>query len=179
LSRLGFGSFSASIFEEQSPIFTPQSSHHEIFDQFGMFNPSADLQVDPEVPEGMTYEGYLESITEWGGLNTRLIEDVEWSTRYCNDLPRLVPCPEAPGGVNRKNNMVDPERWDRWLTLLRFAKENGVVLTMADIALAGGTDNCIGIPNSDQSDQDADCRGDPCDVDEIDIKPGTRRRFDP
>jgi hypothetical protein len=174
-SRLGFGSFSASIFEEESPIFTPEGSHHERFDQFGMFHPSADLQVDPETPDGGSYEAYLESITEWEGLNTWLIEEVEWSTRYCNDLPRLEPCPEAPGGINRENNMIDPERWERWLTLLRFAKDNGVVLTMSQVALAKATDNCVGLPNPDQADQDADGRGNVCDVDEIDIKPGSDR----
>jgi hypothetical protein len=69
--------------------------------------------------------------------------------------------------------MIDPERWERWLTLLSFAKDNGVVLTMTEIALAEATDNCIGIPNPEQSDRDADGFGDPCDLERIDIKPGS------
>ncbi len=162
-SRLGFVQFSASIFEEQSEIFTPEGSHHELFDQFGMFHASADLQVDPEVPDGMTYTEYLASITEWGSLNTWLIEEVEWSTRYCNDLPRLVPCEEAPGGINRENNMVDLERWALWLELLDFVNFNGQPMTLGDYALAVAFDNAPTVSNPDQSDGDHDGIGDAID----------------
>ena len=35
ISRLGYPAFSASRFEEESPIFTPEGSHQDDFDQFG------------------------------------------------------------------------------------------------------------------------------------------------
>jgi hypothetical protein len=166
-SRLGYPAFSASSFEEESPIFTPEGSHQDDFDQFGMFHASAVAQVDPEdVPN-------LDALTLPGALNTWLIEEVEWSTRYCNDLPRLAPCAVAPGGVNRENNMVDPQRWLLWLELLEHARAHGEVMTMGDYALALATDNCPGLPNPDQADADADGRGDECDVERIDIKPGS------
>ena len=167
-ARLGFASFSASIFEEESPIFSPEGSHHEAFDQFGMFHASADRQVDPEAPMGMTYLDYLESITEFGGLNTWLIEEVEWSTRYCNDQDRLTPCPQAPGEVNRENNMVDLDRWDKWMTLLDYVKANGEPMTMSDYALAMAFDNAPTVYNPDQTDSDNDGIGDVVDGAELD-----------
>jgi hypothetical protein len=246
VARLGILGFSASIGEERNLIFSPEGSHHEQLDQFGMFHASADLQVNPEennlmgaalmqergietlqkgiiynwpheeselpkglqgnndtnlrvleedapealkrlsdefgdfvpvMPQALSTDGdyitYLESITEYGGLNTWLIEEVEWSTRYCNDLPRLADCPEAPGGINRENNMVDPNRWAQWLTLLQFANDNGVVMTMGDYALSMATDNCVGISNPPQTDMDADGLGDVCDIEQIDILPGS------
>lgn len=176
-SRLGYRSFSASVAEEESaslgPIFTPEGSHMEEFDQYGMFHASADLEVDPEPEEpGQTYRQFLESITQEGGLNTWLIEEVSWSTRYCNDQERLTACPQAPGGVNRENNMVDEERWENWLTLLRYAKATGTVMTQGNYALAVATDNCPALANAAQADADADGRGDVCDVDRILVKPG-------
>jgi hypothetical protein len=69
--------------------------------------------------------------------------------------------------------MVDPERWSNWLELLAFAKANGEVMTMADYALAVATDNCPGIANGDQADADADGAGDVCDVEAIDVVPGS------
>ena len=163
VSRLGHVSFSASLFEEQSPVFTPEGSHHEQFDQFGMFHASADLEVDPVSPDGMTFEEYLVSITQFGGLNTWLIEEVEWSTRYCNDLPRLVPCPDAPEGVNRENNMVDPDRWDMWMTLLDYVKAAGQPMTLGDVGLAMAFDNAPTVPNPDQGDSDHNGIGDAID----------------
>jgi hypothetical protein len=175
-SQLGYRGFSASIFEEQSPIFTPEGSHHEDFDALGMFHASADLEVDPEPPAGMTYLEFLESITE-PGLNTWLIEEVSWSTRYCNDQERLTPCPAAPGGVNRENNMVDLPRWQNWLALLDYANATGEVMTLGDYALALATDNCPFVANAGQADADADGAGDACDVDRIDVLPGVPRNF--
>jgi len=176
VAQLGYPAFSASVFEEAgffAPIFTPEGSHQDAFDQFGMFHASADLEVEPEPPAGATYAEYLESITQRGTLNTWLIEEVEWSTRYCNDQERLTPCPQAPGGVNREDNMVDLERWAHWLELLAFAKAQGEVMTMGDYALAVASDNCPGIANADQADRDADGAGDVCDVEAIDVSPGS------
>jgi hypothetical protein len=162
-ARLGYRGWSASIAEEEgflAPFFSPEGSHHEMFDQFGMFHASADLEVDPEPPAGMTYAEFLTSITQIGGLNTWLIEEVSWSTRYCNDLDRLVDCPTAPGGINRENNMIDPTRWANWLTLLTHAKTTGEVMTMGDYSLAMQFDNAPTVPNPDQADADHDGIGD-------------------
>jgi len=172
-ARLGFLGFSASVFEEESPIFAPEGSSHEMFDAFGMFHASADRQVDPEAPPGMEYGEYLDAITQYGGLNTWLIEEVEWSTRYCNDRDRLAPCAAAPDNVNRENNMVDGGRWAKWLMLLEHAKASGEVMTLGDYSLAVATDNCPAIVNPSQADVDADGVGDRCDVDRIDIMPGS------
>jgi hypothetical protein len=165
-ARLGFVAFSASVAEEYgslAPFFSPEGSHHEMIDQFGMFHASADRQVDPEAPEGMTYLEFLQSITQTNGLNTWLIEEVEWCTRYCNDLDRLVTCTNAPGGINRENNMVDPDRWTKWLTLLEYAKMTGEVMTMGDYALAMQFDNAPTVSNPDQLDSDQDGIGDAID----------------
>ncbi|MDF7826329.1 VCBS repeat-containing protein [Pontiellaceae bacterium B12227] len=165
-ARLGFRAFSASIAEEYGSLaqyFSPEGSHHEMIDQFGMFHASADRQVDPEVPDGMTYLEFLQSITQTNGLNTWLIEEVEWCTRYCNDLDRLVACTNAPGGINRENNMVDPDRWSKWITLLEYAKVTGEVMTMGDYALAMQLDNAPTVANPDQADSNQNGIGDAID----------------
>lgn len=69
--------------------------------------------------------------------------------------------------------MVDRPRWEPWLTLRAYARSRGQVMTLGDYSLAVATDNCVGIQNADQSDVDADGIGDPCDVERIDIKPGS------
>lgn len=165
-SHLMMAGFSGSIYEENSSIFTPEGSHHEAFDQYGMFHASADLQVNPVIPQGhgyRTYQDYLEAITQVGHLNTWLIEEVEWSTRYCNDQERLTACPAAPDGINRENNMVDPGRWAMWLTLLDYCKSNGVVMTLGDYALAMAYDNAPTVYNPGQADSDHDGIGDAID----------------
>lgn len=162
-AQLYYPGFSASVYEENSSIFTPEGSHHETFDSFGMFHASADLQVDPELKGHANYEQYLNSITQYGQLNTWLIEEVEWSTRYCNDQPRLTSCPSAPGGINRENNMVDLERWSKWMTLLDFVNANGQPMTIGDYALAMAFDNAPTVSNPDQTDSDHDGIGDAID----------------
>lgn len=159
-ARLGFTAFTASVYEENSSIFSPDGNWHEQFDQYGMFHASADRQVDPELNGHANYAQYLQSITQFGQLNTWLIEEVEWATRYCNDTPRLDPCPSAPGGVNRENNMVDLERWAKWLTLLDYVKANGQPMTLGDYSLAMAFDNAPTIYNPDQADADHDGIGD-------------------
>jgi hypothetical protein len=163
IARLGFVSYSASIAEESgflAPYFSPEGSHHEQIDQFGMFHASADTQVDPEAPAGQTYLEFLQSITQSPGLNTWLIEEVEWCTRYCNTTDRLEPCPAAPGGINRENNMVDPERWDKWLMLLDYAKTTGEVMTQGDYSLAMQFDNAPTVANANQADSNHNGIGD-------------------
>lgn len=175
-AQLGFKSFSASIFEEQSFIFSPEGSHHEAFDQFGMFHASADAEVDPPDTSGGTYDStayanYLQSETQPGGLNTWLIEEVEWSGRPCNDDPRLnsngtnapANCAEANGAANnRENNTVYQPRWDAWIQLLDYVKNypGGVAMTMGEVALAKGFDNAPTVYNPDQADSDRDGIGD-------------------
>lgn len=175
-AQLGYVAFSASIWEENSSKFTPEGSQHEQFDMFGMFHASADLQVDPELNGHSNYTQYLNNITQYGQLNTWLIEEVEWATRYCNDLDRLAACPSAPGGINRENNMVDPDRWAKWMELLDFVNAAGQPMTMGDYALAVAFDNAPTVPNPDQADSDHDGIGDVIDgailvADDVQLQP--------
>jgi hypothetical protein len=167
VSRLKHVAFSASVFEEQSDIFTPEGSHQGEFDQFGVYHASAQLQVDPIEDPAVDYYEYLNSITMPGELNVWLIEEVEWSTRYCNDLERLVDCPEAPGGINRENNMVDPHRWDQWITLLQFVKDQGTPMLLGEWGLAMAFDNAPTVANPNQEDSDHDGIGDVIDGAEL------------
>ena len=179
-AKLGFKAHSSSVFEEGEAgsigqYFTPEGSHHEQFDQFGMFHASADLEFEP--PEaGMSsgeYAAYIEANTQPGGLNTWLIEEVEWSGRPCNEDPRLT----ASGGnapatcaegvalgapTNRENNTVYLPRWEGWLQLLDYVKSypGGVVMTMGDVARAKAFDNAPTVDNADQADSDHDGIGD-------------------
>jgi hypothetical protein len=170
VSLLGYLSFSASIFEENSADFTPEGSHHEQFDQFGVFHASADGQVDPPDISGgsynpAAYNAYLQSNTQAGQLNTWLIEEVEWSGRACNELPRLVDCGGSP---NREDNTVYLPRWEAWMQLLDYVAgyPDGVVMTLGEVALAQAFDNCPVDANADQADLDADGSGDVCDPDD-------------
>lgn len=165
---LGFKAHSSSVFEEGSSIFTPEGSHHEAFDQFGMFHTSADLEFDPiAVPDGSydvddraVFANHLAAETQPGELNTWLIEEVEWSGRPCNELDRIDEL--CDGGSNRENNTVYGPRWEQWLQLLDYVKDypGGVAMTMAEVALAKGFDNAPTVPNADQADADADGIGD-------------------
>lgn len=169
IAQLGHRAFSASIFEEGgfpgfSEIFTPEGSHHEQFDQFGMFHASADLELDPPDTTGDTYDpiaygAYLHANTDAGGLTTWLIEEVEWSGRPCNNDDRLGLC---NGDSNRENNTVYLPRWNAWLQVLDFVTHypGGVALTMGEVALAQGYDNAPTVSNPDQSDADRDGVGD-------------------
>ncbi|MGA8047166.1 MAG: hypothetical protein WCA30_12965, partial [Dermatophilaceae bacterium] len=174
-AALGFRAYSSSVFEENSPIFTPEGSHFEQFDQFGMFHASADVELDPPDTVDNSYDReayaqFLQDNTEPGGLNTWLIEEVEWSGRPCNDDPRVGPnftdvpadCTADPNDTNRENNTVYQPRWDAWLQLLDHVSSypGGVVMTMAEVALAKGYDNAPTVPNADQADTDHDGVGD-------------------
>ena len=166
-AQLGYKGFSASIFEEAGAfagIFSPEGSHHEQFDQFGMFHASADVELEPPDTTGDTYdpaayEAYLHSQTDQGGLTTWLIEEVEWSGRPCNNDDRLGTC---NGASNRENNTVYLPRWNAWMQLLDFVKAypGGVALTMGEVALAQAYDNAPTVANPDQADGDADGVGD-------------------
>lgn len=174
-AALGFRAYSSSVFEENSTIFTPEGSHFEEFDQFGMFHASADVELDPPDTDNGSYDReaytqFLQDNTEPGGLNTWLIEEVEWSGRPCNDDPRVGPnftdvpadCTADPDDTNRENNTVYQARWNAWLQLLDYVKDypDGVVMTMAEVALAKGYDNAPTVPNPDQADSDHDGIGD-------------------
>ena len=169
-AQLGFKAFSASWFEEAgsyAPIFSPEGSHHEQFDQFGMFHASADVQLYPPDTTGDTYNtgayaDYLASQTDAGGLTTWLIEEVDWSGRPCPNDNRLGLC---NGQSNRENNTVYLPRWNAWMQVLDFVKTypGGVAMTMAEVALAKGFDNAPTVANADQADGDADGIGDAID----------------
>ena len=181
LSQLGYRGFSASIYEEDparaGDIFSPEGSHHGQFDQFGMFHASADAEVDPPTsandgtfsPADKTaYESDLAGQTVAGGLNTWLIEEVEWSGRECNDQARLTTC---NGHDNREDNTVYQSRWDAWMTLLDYVHNypGGVGMTIGEVALAQGFDNAPTIPNADQADADHDGVGDVADGVTVDV----------
>jgi hypothetical protein len=162
-AQLGYKSFSASKYEELSEYlgwaFSPEGSHMEDFDPFGMFHASADLQVNPPLTPGDVYDAtaytdYLNSITEIGGLNTWLIEEVEWSGRPNNTEPREE--------GNRENNTVYLPRWAAWMTLLDFVKSypDGVALTLGEVALAKAFDNAPTVSNPGQADENNNGIGD-------------------
>lgn len=168
-AQLGFKAFSASVYEEgdagsYGPIFTPEGSHHEQFDQFGMFHVSADLQIaPPETTNGSydpaAYDAYLAAHVDAGGLTTWLVEEVDWSGRPCNDADRLGTC---NGGSNRENNTVYAPRWNAWIHLLDFVSSypGGVAMTMGEVAMAKAFDNAPTVSNPDQADADGNGVGD-------------------
>ena len=170
IAQLGFRAYSSSVFEEGEigtigQFFTPEGSHHEQFDQFGIFHASADLEFEPPETSGGTYDAqqyhdYLVANTQPGELNTWLIEEVEWSGRPCNDLDRLGDL--CSGASNRENNTVYGPRWDGWMQLLDYVKSypGGVAVTMGDVALAMAFDNAPTVLNADQADSDMDGMGD-------------------
>jgi hypothetical protein len=159
---LGFKAFSASEHEETTgslgQFFSPEGSHHEQFDQFGMYHASADLELEPPAPgqSSAQYANYLQNQTDDGGLTTWLIEEVEWSGRPCNELDRLDDL--CNGESNRENNTVYGPRWDGWMQLLEHVKDypGGVAMTMGEVALAKGYDNALTVDNPGQADADHD-----------------------
>ena len=187
IAQLGYKGFSASIFEEDpsraGDIFSPEGSHHEQFDQFGMYHASADAEVDPPATSNGTYDtsawaDELAANTQVGGLNTWLIEEVEWSGRPCNDDPRLnFTC---NGGDNRENDTVYDARWNAWMQLLDYVHNypDSVAMTIGDVALAQGFDNAPTIPNPDQADSDHDGVGDVADGVTVDVGDHTVDRGD-
>jgi hypothetical protein len=135
-----------------------------------MFHVSADIQLDPPEITGGTYDSqaydtYLNSQVDPGGLTTWLIEEVEWSGRECNEIPRLENCNGHP---NREDNTVYTPRWQAWMQLLDFVAgyPEGVVLTQGEAALAQAMDNCPSVANPDQLDTDLDLEGNACDLDD-------------
>ena len=157
-AQLGYKSFSAGRYEEASVIFSPEGSHMEQLDQFGMFHASEDLQLlPPETPGDVYQEGpylsYLSSKTQPGGLTTWLIEEVDWSGRPNNTAPRTAD--------NPVNNTVYLPRWQAWMTLLGYVKDypGGVAMTLGGVALAKAFDNAPTVPNGDQADTDHDGLG--------------------
>jgi hypothetical protein len=75
-------------------------------------------------------------------------------------MERLKPCGQGENGVNRENNMVDPNRWQMWMTLLDYVNTQGQPITMGDYALAMSFDNAPTVYNPDQADRDHDGVGD-------------------
>lgn len=180
IAQLGFKAYSASVFEENSSIFSPEGSHHEAFDAFGMYHASADIELDPPDTTGDTYDraayaDYLRSQTDRGGLTTWLIEEAEWSGRPCNNDDRLGQC---NGGSNRENNTVYLPRWEAWLQLLEYVRDypGGVVMTTGEVALAQAYDNAPTVANPDQADSDHDGIGDVIDGATLDPGDGSLTR---
>ena len=146
MAQLGVKGFSASAVQEKSPIFSPEGSHHEQFDEFGLFHASADAQLDPpainpsDAYNDDAFARELASSTQPGELNTWLIEEVEWSGRACQYQPRLTSC---NGAANRENNTVFLPRWKAWMQLLDYIHDypDGVAMTLGDVALAKTYDN--------------------------------------
>jgi hypothetical protein len=183
IAQLGAKAYSASVFEENSSIFTPEGSHHEAFDAFGMYHASADVELEPPDTTGDTYDhaayaDYLRSQTDDGGLTTWLIEEVEWSGRPCNNDDRLGAC---AGGSNRENNTVYLPRWEAWLQLLEYVRDypGGMVMTMGEVALAQAYDNAPTVVNPDQADGDHDGIGDVIDGAAPDPADGSLTRNQP
>ena len=118
IAHLGFKSFSASI-TRRLAIRSPGSSSlpreattRSSTSSACSTRPRTQEVEPPETAGGSydpeEYDAYLQSDTQDGGLNTWLIEEVEWSGRPCNEArPPGVADLTATGGVsNRENNTV-------------------------------------------------------------------------
>ena len=143
-AQLGYRAFSASAYEESgglAPYLSPEGSHMNAFDQFGMFHASAMQQVTP------SDVAHLSSIVQPGDLNTFLIEEVDWSTR------------DSTGASNDKVNMAV---WPQWLQLLDFVNSypDSVTMTAGEVALARAFDNAPTVANPSQADGNHDGIGD-------------------
>lgn len=169
VALLGYKAWSASVHEEGGgslgQFFSPDENAFEQFDRFGLFHASADLEFEPPVTtngsyDPAAYQDYLVENTQPGGLNTWLIEEVEWSGRPCNDLDRLADL--CNGASNRENNTVYGPRWAGWIQLLEYVRDypGGVAMTLGEVALAKAFDNAPTVDNADQADTDSDGIGD-------------------
>jgi len=157
IAMLGYKGFSASTWEESGDlayIFSPEGSHMEQFDQFGMYHASADVQIRPPADlSGASwnhnqYDSYLRQNTDAGGLTTWLVEAPDWTGR------------DATSG--NPNDTVDPGKFAAWNQLLDYVRTypGGVSMTLGEVALAKGFDNAPTVPNPDQADADHNGVGD-------------------
>jgi len=157
MAMLGYKGFSASTWEESgdlASIFSPEGSHMEQFDQFGMYHASADVQIRP--PGDLSgsswnhnqYDNYLQQNTDAGGLTTWLVEAPDWTGR------------DATTG--NPNDTVDPGKFAAWNALLDYVKAypGGISMTLGEVALAKGFDNAPTVANPDQADANHNGIGD-------------------
>ena len=159
MAQLGYLGFSASHWEESGDlayIFSPEGSHMEQWDQFGMFHASADTQILPPADIGTAgaaydqraYDRYLESETNVGGLTTWLVEAPDWTGR--------------DGTTNEPNDTVNVDKFGAWNHLLDFVKNypDSVAMTLGEVAMAKAFDNAPTVANADQADTNHNGVGD-------------------
>lgn len=157
MSMLGYKGFSASGWEESGElayIFSPEGSHMDQFDQFGMYHASANVQIRP--PSDLSggtwnqnqYEHYLQQETVDGGLTVWLVEAPDWTGR------------DATTG--NPNDTVDTGKFAAWNALLDYVKNypGGVTMTLGQVALAKAFDNAPTVANPDQADANHNGIGD-------------------
>jgi hypothetical protein len=146
MAQLGFRAFSASSYEESgvlAPYLSPEGSHMNAFDQYGMYHASAYQQVSPGDVNNLQHI----VDTEGGNLHVWLIEEVDWS---------------GHDGTGAVNDQVDMSTWPQWLQLLDFVKNypDSVAMTAGEVALAKAFDNAPTVSNPDQADSNHNGIGD-------------------